>query len=56
MAGLNNKIPTDGLTTHFPKAMPMILPTDEERVIARHTATLLGHSPVLVQAVPVAGS
>src|SRR6476620_8424076 len=33
-----------------------VLPTDEERVIARHTATLLGHSPVLVQAVPVAGS
>ena len=31
MAGLNNKIPTDGLTTPSPKAMPMILLYDEER-------------------------
>ena len=31
MAGLNNKIRTVGLTTHFPKAMPVILTTDEER-------------------------
>ena len=31
MAGLNNKIRTDGLTTPFPKAMPVILTTDEER-------------------------
>ena len=31
MAGLNNKIRTDGLTMPFPKAMPVILTTDEER-------------------------
>jgi putative SOS response-associated peptidase YedK len=31
VAGLNNKIHTDGLTTPFPKAMPVILLTDEER-------------------------
>ena len=30
-----------------------VLPTDEERVIARHTAALLGHSPVLVQPMPI---
>jgi acetate kinase len=30
-----------------------VLPTDEERVIARHTAGLLGHSPVLVQPMPI---
>jgi len=29
--GLNNKIRTDRLTTLFPKAMPVILLTDEER-------------------------
>ena len=31
MAGLNNKIRSDGLTTPFPNAMPVILTTDEER-------------------------
>jgi putative SOS response-associated peptidase YedK len=31
VAGLNNKIRTDGLTTPFPKAVPVILTTDEER-------------------------
>jgi putative SOS response-associated peptidase YedK len=31
VAGLNNKIRTVGLTTPFPKAMPVILSTDEER-------------------------
>ena len=31
MAGLNNKTRTDGLTAPFPKAMPVILTTDEER-------------------------
>jgi putative SOS response-associated peptidase YedK len=31
VAGLNNKIRTDGLTTPFPKAMPVILLTEEER-------------------------
>jgi putative SOS response-associated peptidase YedK len=31
VAGLNNKIRTVGLTTPFPKAMPVILMTDEER-------------------------
>ena len=31
MAGLNNKIRTDGLTAPFPKAMPVILTTEEER-------------------------
>jgi hypothetical protein len=31
VASLNNKIRPDGLTTLFPKAMPVILTTDEER-------------------------
>jgi putative SOS response-associated peptidase YedK len=31
VAGLNNKVHTDGLTALFPKAMPVILTTDEER-------------------------
>jgi hypothetical protein len=31
VAGLDNKIRTDGLTTPFPKAMPVILTTDNER-------------------------
>ena len=31
MAGLDNKIRTDGLTTPFPKAVPVIMTTDEER-------------------------
>ena len=31
MAGLNNKVRTDGLTALFPKVMPVILTTDEER-------------------------
>jgi putative SOS response-associated peptidase YedK len=31
VAGLDNKIRTDGLTTPFPNAMPVILTTDEER-------------------------
>ena len=31
MAGLDNKIRTDRMTTSFPKAMPVILTTDEER-------------------------
>ncbi len=31
MAGLNDKVCTDGLTSLFPKAMPVILTTDEER-------------------------
>jgi putative SOS response-associated peptidase YedK len=31
VAGLDNKIRTDGLTTPFPKAIPVILTTDEER-------------------------
>jgi putative SOS response-associated peptidase YedK len=31
VAGLNNKVRTDGLTALFPKAMPVILLTDEER-------------------------
>jgi putative SOS response-associated peptidase YedK len=31
VAGLNNKIRTDGLTIPSPKAMPVILTTDEER-------------------------
>ena len=31
MAGLNNKIRTDGLTTPFAKAVPAIQTTDEER-------------------------
>ena len=30
MAGLNNKVRTDQLTALFPKAMPVILTTDEE--------------------------
>jgi putative SOS response-associated peptidase YedK len=31
VAGLNNKVRTDGLTALFPKAMLVILLTDEER-------------------------
>jgi putative SOS response-associated peptidase YedK len=31
VAGLNNQIRTDGLTTLFPKPVPAILTTDEER-------------------------
>jgi len=31
VAGLNNKVCSDGLTSLFPKAMPVILTTDEER-------------------------
>jgi hypothetical protein len=31
VAGLNNKVRTDGLTTLFLTAMPDILTTDEER-------------------------
>ena len=31
MAGLNNKVRTDELTALFPKAIPVILTTDEER-------------------------
>jgi len=31
VAGLNNKVRTDGLTALFPKAMLVILTTDEER-------------------------
>ena len=31
MAGLNNKVRTDQLTALFPKTMPVILTTDEER-------------------------
>jgi putative SOS response-associated peptidase YedK len=31
VAGLNSKFRTDGLSTAFPKAMPVILTTDGER-------------------------
>ena len=31
MAGLNNRVRTDRLSALFPKAMPAILTTDEER-------------------------
>ena len=51
-----NSIGEGRIDGHGSEIPVWVLPTDEERVIARHTATLLGHSPVLVQAVPVAGS
>ena len=45
MAGLNNKIRTDGLTAPFPKAMPASLTTDEASVslLAQRRNALLLH-------------